>query len=221
MESNGPRLRLYGTSLYLKYNHIFRHQKLQYGCLFDKGGSLYFLTWETGGSRAAATSKMDCVVIIVNGFQPLNIIPKHSILDVAAALNLPLLREVLIYIFLPKEGANFRRVCIIEALWYTDSDTILYSDILLITLLDTIVISSDDEMDEYKGDGNISDENNLRLKEFIFCWNLILHFTGLTDSEQWLLYNCIFRTVVVLVSIFPFPGNCNRCASLLLHVLNW
>ena len=112
---------------------------------------------------------MDCFVIIVNGFQPLAIIPKHSILDVAAALNPPLLREVLIYIFLPKEGANFRRVCIIEALWYTDSDTILYSDILLITLLDTIVISSDDEMDEYKGDGNISDENNLRLKELIFC----------------------------------------------------
>ena len=112
---------------------------------------------------------MDCFVIIVNGFKPLTIIPKHSILDVAAALNPPLLREVLIYIFLPKEGANFRRVCIIEALWYTDSDTILYSDILLITLLDTIVISSDDEMDEYKGDGNISDENNLRLKEFIFC----------------------------------------------------
>ena len=84
-------------------------------------------------------------------------------------LSPPLLREVLIYIFLPKEGANFRRVCIIEALWYTHSDTILYSDILLITLLDTIVISSDDEMDEYKGDGNISDKNNLRLKEFIFC----------------------------------------------------
>ena len=40
-----------------------------------------------GGSRAAATSKMECFVIIVNGFQPLTIITKRSILDVAAALD--------------------------------------------------------------------------------------------------------------------------------------
>ena len=39
---------------------------------------------------AAATSKMECFVIIVNGFQPLTIITKHSILDVAAALDPPL-----------------------------------------------------------------------------------------------------------------------------------
>ena len=44
-----------------------------------------------GGSRDAATSKMEYFVIIVNGFQPLTIITKHSILDVAAALDLPLL----------------------------------------------------------------------------------------------------------------------------------
>ena len=43
-----------------------------------------------GGSRAAATSKMECFVIIVNGFQPLTIIIKYSILDVAAALHPPL-----------------------------------------------------------------------------------------------------------------------------------
>ena len=42
------------------------------------------------GSRAAATFKMECFVIIVNGFQPLTIIWKHSILDVAAALDPPL-----------------------------------------------------------------------------------------------------------------------------------
>ena len=42
------------------------------------------------GSRAAAPSKMECFLIIVNGFQPLTIITKHSILDVAAALDLPL-----------------------------------------------------------------------------------------------------------------------------------
>ena len=49
-----------------------------------------------GGSRAAATSKMEGFVIIVNGFQPLTIITKHSILDVAAALDPPLPRIQLI-----------------------------------------------------------------------------------------------------------------------------
>ena len=44
-----------------------------------------------GGSRAAATSKMECFVIIVNCFQPLTIITKPSILDFAAALDPPLL----------------------------------------------------------------------------------------------------------------------------------
>ena len=43
-----------------------------------------------GGSRTAATSKMERFVIILNCFQPLTIITKHSILDVAAALDLPL-----------------------------------------------------------------------------------------------------------------------------------
>ena len=46
-----------------------------------------------GGSRAAATSTMECFVIIVNGLKPLTIIPKHSILDVAAALDPPLIRN--------------------------------------------------------------------------------------------------------------------------------
>ena len=43
-----------------------------------------------GGSMAAATSKMERFVIIVNGFQPLTIITKGSILDVAAVLDPPL-----------------------------------------------------------------------------------------------------------------------------------
>ena len=43
-----------------------------------------------GVSRAAATSKMECFVMIVNGFQPLTIITKRSILDVAAVLDPPL-----------------------------------------------------------------------------------------------------------------------------------
>ena len=46
-----------------------------------------------GGSRTAATSKMELFVIIVNGFQPLTIITKYSILDVAAVLD-PLLPVV-------------------------------------------------------------------------------------------------------------------------------
>ena len=47
------------------------------------------------GSRAAATSKMEYFVIIVNGFKPLTIITKHSILDVAVALNPPLVTLIL------------------------------------------------------------------------------------------------------------------------------
>ena len=40
-----------------------------------------------GGSRTAATSKMEHFVIIVNGFHRLTIITKCSILDVAAVLG--------------------------------------------------------------------------------------------------------------------------------------
>ena len=43
-----------------------------------------------GGSRAAATSKMECFVIIINGFQPLTIITKCSILDVTVVVDPPL-----------------------------------------------------------------------------------------------------------------------------------
>ena len=43
-----------------------------------------------GGSRAAATFKMEHFVIIVNGFQPLAITTKRSISDVVAALDPPL-----------------------------------------------------------------------------------------------------------------------------------
>ena len=52
-----------------------------------------------GGSRAAATSKMEmeCFLIIVNGFQPLTIITKHSILDVAASLDPPVLVKLVFY----------------------------------------------------------------------------------------------------------------------------
>ena len=40
-----------------------------------------------GGSRVAATSKMERFVIIVSGFQLLTVITKCSILDVAAVLD--------------------------------------------------------------------------------------------------------------------------------------
>ena len=43
-----------------------------------------------GGSRTAATSKVDFFVIIVNGFQPLTIITKSTTLDVASVLDPPL-----------------------------------------------------------------------------------------------------------------------------------
>ena len=67
-----------------------------------------YIQMPKGGSKLAATSKMERFMIIVNGFQPLNIIAKHfqpltiirkpltiitkrSILDVAAALDPPLM----------------------------------------------------------------------------------------------------------------------------------
>ena len=46
-----------------------------------------------GGSRTAATSKMELFVITVIGWKPLTIITKSSILDVAAVLDPPLGKE--------------------------------------------------------------------------------------------------------------------------------
>ena len=40
-----------------------------------------------GGPRTAETSTTERIAIIVNGFQPLTIITKRSILDVAAVLD--------------------------------------------------------------------------------------------------------------------------------------
>ena len=51
-----------------------------------------------GGSRAAATSKMERFLIIVNGWKPLTIITKRSILDVEAALDPPLPVLFLLYV---------------------------------------------------------------------------------------------------------------------------
>ena len=60
-------------------------------CLSELQLLLYETELVRCGSRAALTSKMEPFLIIVNGFQPLIIITKHSSLDVAAALDPPLL----------------------------------------------------------------------------------------------------------------------------------
>ena len=48
-----------------------------------------------GGSRAAAASKMEQFVVIVNSWKPLTIITKRYALDVAAGLDLPLILPML------------------------------------------------------------------------------------------------------------------------------
>ena len=51
-----------------------------------------------GGSRTAATSKMEHFVIIVNGWNPLIIITKSSILDTAAFLDPPFIKTIIIVV---------------------------------------------------------------------------------------------------------------------------
>ena len=65
------------------------------------------------GSRAAATSKMECFVIIVNDFQPITIITKHSIFDVASVLIPPLIRQN--YLLQGKENTSKQgKICHFE-----------------------------------------------------------------------------------------------------------
>ena len=78
-------------SPYAKHNIIVHH----FYVFIENHNSSLFLCFHRktlllrGGSRAAATSKMECFVITVNGWKSLTIITKHSILDVAAALDPP------------------------------------------------------------------------------------------------------------------------------------
>ena len=63
------------------------------GFHFFRGSCL--LSYETmfilrGGSKTATTSNMMRLVTIINGWKPLTIITRYSILDVAAALDPPL-----------------------------------------------------------------------------------------------------------------------------------
>ena len=64
---------------------------------------IYIYIFHRGGSRTAATSKMELFAIIVNSFQSLTIITKCSILDVAAGLDLPLLQ---VFVFLSNPHAR-------------------------------------------------------------------------------------------------------------------
>ena len=56
-------------------------------------GNVDILTISKGASKIAATSEMERFVIIVNGWKPLTIITKRSILDAAAVLDPPLISE--------------------------------------------------------------------------------------------------------------------------------
>ena len=55
----------------------------------SRWGAQYSRYADYRGSRTAATSKMERFVITVNGWKALTINTKHSILDVAAALDAP------------------------------------------------------------------------------------------------------------------------------------
>ena len=57
---------------------------------------MQFGTVFRGGSRTAATPKMERLVIIVNVWKPLTIITKRSILDVAAVLDQRLVFALLV-----------------------------------------------------------------------------------------------------------------------------
>ena len=59
-----------------------------------------------GGSRTAATSKMERFVIIVNGFQPLTIITKRSILHVAAVLDPSMTSSCFCLIYLQRRSSR-------------------------------------------------------------------------------------------------------------------
>ena len=74
-----------------------------YGTIQYTGSNLAFLKLTNlqsnllavtrGGSKTAATFKIERFVIIVNGFQALTIITKRSILDAEAVLDPPLITK--------------------------------------------------------------------------------------------------------------------------------
>ena len=52
-----------------------------------------YITFARGGYKTAVTSEMECFVMIVYGWKPLNINTKRAILDVAGVLDPPLFAE--------------------------------------------------------------------------------------------------------------------------------
>ena len=89
----------------------FLHYKSWYYCVYFNGScfksnnyyvlmnfcqsGLHLREVSRSRSKAVSASKMDHFVIIANGWKPLTIITKRSVLDVASALDSPLeLREV-------------------------------------------------------------------------------------------------------------------------------
>ena len=67
--------------------------QINHGFVYNAPKNIFLFTninnspLSSGGSRTAATSKIERFVIIVNGCKPLTIINKCSILDVAAVLD--------------------------------------------------------------------------------------------------------------------------------------
>ena len=68
---------------------VFENFQNMYLEIYEIDPACYLTAAGRGGSRTVATSKMERFGIIVNGFQPLTIITKRSILDVAAVLDPP------------------------------------------------------------------------------------------------------------------------------------
>ena len=83
---------------YFIYNCCYKNYQLLLVCsnlvLVVQKRSLIIMLYLIASQRRilgpAATSKMECFLIIVNAWKPLTIITRHSILDVAAALDPPL-----------------------------------------------------------------------------------------------------------------------------------
>ena len=90
-----------------------------------------------GGSRIAAASKMECFVIIVNGWKPLTIITKRSILDVAGVLDPPLSIFLLQYFFLWRDRTSISNppqyyfLCLVFGLSFWYNYLFLYNFLLI------------------------------------------------------------------------------------------
>ena len=96
---------------------------------------------DRGGYRTAATFKIARFVIIVNGFYPLTIITKRSILDVAAVLDPPLGEYESYRISFSKELLlAFACARTIKSLWNICVGDILQDSISLFSLLQKFTI---------------------------------------------------------------------------------